>query len=55
MYIVTQNSYTVDCQLVADSGQTVADSNVHSETEQLYGRLSVSGRQWRDCNRQQCT
>jgi len=42
MYIVKQNSYTVECQLVTDCGQTVGDSNVHSDTELIYGRVSVT-------------
>ena len=45
----------VKCELMADCGQNVGDSSVHSDTELIYGRVSVSDGQWTDCRRQQCT
>ena len=31
--IVTQNQRTVHCEVLTDSGMTVEDSSVHSDTE----------------------
>jgi len=54
VYIVTQNLYSVECQLVTDIGLTVGDSSVHSDTELIYGKMPVSDRHWTDSRRQQC-
>jgi hypothetical protein len=37
MDLVTQNQQTLDCELLTDSGQTVEDSNGHSDAEPTDG------------------
>ena len=37
--IVTQNQQTVQCEVLTESGQTLAKSSGHSDTEQIDGTV----------------
>jgi hypothetical protein len=55
MDIVTQDQQTLECELLADIGQTVEDSNGHSGTEPTDATVSGTYRQWTGSRRQQWT